>query len=183
MKADLGATSGTWKRKPRLTTQKSTRGRLRVFCVGYRVDATDMTRPVVHLTYTLSDGRSGDRRFDYPVLLETTRPHLGGLRWWFICPRCGRRAQKLYHPPGGNRFGCRNCHHLTYRSRSHGPLDRSRERARTIRMRLGGSPSLFDPFPLKPKGMWWKTYTCLRHEYERHNMAALFLIEQWLLKK
>jgi hypothetical protein len=111
-----------------------------VFCVGYRVDATDMTRPVVHLTYTLSDGRSADRHFEYTILLETTRPHLGGLRWWFTCPRCGRRARKLFHPPGGSGFGCRNCHHLTYRSRSYGPLDRSRERARTIRMRLKWRP-------------------------------------------
>src|ERR1700680_1432502 len=142
----------------------STCSRGAVFCVD-RVDARDMTRPVVQLTYTASDRHSAPRHFDYPVLLETTRPHLGGLRWWFTCPRCGRRAQKLYHPPGGSRFGCRNCYSLSYRSRSYGPLDRSQERARTIQLRLGGSGSLIDPFPFKPKGMWWKTYERLRHEY------------------
>lgn len=30
--------------------------------------------------------------------------------------------------------------------------------ARTIRLKLGGSTSLADPFPYKPKGMHWKTY-------------------------
>ena len=25
-------------------------------------------------------------RFDYPVRLVTTDCHLGGVRWWFICP-------------------------------------------------------------------------------------------------
>ncbi len=40
------------------------------FCVGFRVDATDMTRPVVHLTYMASDQHSAPRHFDYPVSLQ-----------------------------------------------------------------------------------------------------------------
>jgi len=50
------------------------------------------------------------------VPLEPTRPTLGGLRWWFGCPRCGRRAGKLFLPPGARRFACRQCHNLTYES-------------------------------------------------------------------
>jgi hypothetical protein len=59
-------------------------------------------------------------RFDYPVRLATTRCHLGGQRWWFLCPltkngvACGRRVRKLYRC--GKYFGCRHCHDLTYRS-------------------------------------------------------------------
>lgn len=58
--------------------------------------------------------------FDYSVRLVTTGCHLGGARWWFICPltangvRCGRRVRKLYRC--GKYFGCRHCHGLTYRS-------------------------------------------------------------------
>jgi len=37
-------------------------------------------------------------------------------RHWFKCPLCGRRSFKLYLPPGGTVFGCRDCHHLTYTS-------------------------------------------------------------------
>ena len=57
---------------------------------------------------------------DYSVPLVTTRCHLGGVRWWFICPltkngiACGRRVRKLYL--SGQYFGCRHCHELTYTS-------------------------------------------------------------------
>ena len=46
----------------------------------------------------------------------TTRPHFGGLRWWFVCPRSGRRAAKLHLPPGGKYFAHREAYGLTYRS-------------------------------------------------------------------
>ena len=54
---------------------------------------------------------------DYTVNLTTTRPHFGGVQWWFVCPMCNRaRCSKLYLPPSGRRFGCRSCHDLTYAS-------------------------------------------------------------------
>ena len=52
----------------------------------------------------------------YDVAVATTRPHFGGLRWWLICPQCGRRCGKLYLPSGARRFACRLCHNLTYTS-------------------------------------------------------------------
>jgi len=57
-----------------------------------------------------------------PIRLQTTRPHLGGVRWWFTCPlissgiACEWRVAKLYLPPGSRHFGCRTCHDLTYQS-------------------------------------------------------------------
>ncbi len=63
------------------------------------------------------------REFIERVRLLTTKPHFGGARSWFACPfsskdgePCGRRVGKLYLPPGELRFGCRECHSLTYRS-------------------------------------------------------------------
>lgn len=57
---------------------------------------------------------------EYTVRLVTTACHLGGVRWWFLCPlgrcgaACGRRVRKLYL--SGKYFGCRRCHNLTYTS-------------------------------------------------------------------
>lgn len=52
------------------------------------------------------------------IPVTTTRPHLGGTRRWFRCPigSCGRRAGRLYLPPGATVFGCRVCYNLTYQS-------------------------------------------------------------------
>lgn len=59
---------------------------------------------------------------EYFIELTTTDCNYGGLRYWFLCPAvkagvyCGNRAAKLYLPPGGQYFGCRECYDLTYES-------------------------------------------------------------------
>jgi len=66
----------------------------------------------------LIDGRT----INYPIGLSTSELPRGGRRWWLHCPLkkdsrpCNRRSAKLYLPPGGVHFGCRNCHDLTYQS-------------------------------------------------------------------
>ena len=59
--------------------------------------------------------------------LTTTTPRFGGLRYWFLCPRCGRRVGKLYHL---ERWACRRCHDLAYPSQrlSKNPLLRGLQR-------------------------------------------------------
>ena len=49
------------------------------------------------------------------ISLTTTRPHLGGNRYWFLCG-CGRRAGRLYLPAGQRLFRCRRCYNLIQRS-------------------------------------------------------------------
>lgn len=57
---------------------------------------------------------------DYLLRVVKTSPHYGGTRWYFLCPLvvngrpCLRRVSKLYLPPGGLYFGCRECYGLTY---------------------------------------------------------------------
>jgi hypothetical protein len=76
---------------------------------------------VLRLDYRMKE--SGEA-LDYPVRLVTTRCHLGGARWWFVCPlsvsgvACGRRVRKLYLR--GKYFGCRRCHGLAYTSSQEG---------------------------------------------------------------
>jgi len=47
------------------------------------------------------------------------------------------------------------------------------QKAEEIRRRFGGSGSLLDPFPDKPKGMHWTTYWRLRHQSEQAASMAL----------
>jgi hypothetical protein len=78
-------------------------------------------------------------------------------------------------PPGSERFACRKCYNLSYATRSYDRIDRSNSRAQTIRLKLGGTASLLDGFPSKPKGMWWTTYLRLGGQYRKHSTTALNL--------
>jgi hypothetical protein len=84
--------------------------------VSYRL-TVGQTTGTLQLLYSM---KSQNAELDYTVRLVTTACHLGGVRWWFICPlvkagvACGRRVRKLYLC--GKYFGCRHCHNLTYRS-------------------------------------------------------------------
>jgi hypothetical protein len=81
---------------------------------------------------------------DQHLVLEHTELPSGGKRWWFMCPNSGKfkhsencidRVGKLYLPPGGRDFACRECHGLTYDSVK-GPLAgllRTSEQIRQIR--------------------------------------------------
>lgn len=65
---------------------------------------------------------SGDRKRSMSYLVEVVSAPTprGGRRWYFLCPAhgggCRRRSAKLYLPPGGAVFACRECHGLSYES-------------------------------------------------------------------
>jgi hypothetical protein len=88
----------------------------RAASIDYEVNTLE-NPPWLRLQYTFTERQD---HLDYRVGLTVTRPHFGGLRWWFICPLvvnrrpCGRRVGKLYL--SGRYFGCRHCHNLTYTS-------------------------------------------------------------------
>jgi hypothetical protein len=78
--------------------------------VGFILERTDSA-----LVLTLAYG-IGDEAIRIPVPIQTTKSHIGGIRYWGKCPDCGRRVRKLYVPPGGRRFSCRTFLDLTYES-------------------------------------------------------------------
>ena len=92
-----------------------------ILSLVYWLESVSHEDLVLHLVERVwPDGRKTSFREAIP--LTKTRPNFGGQRWWFICPltvngvACGRRVRKLYLPPGGQYFGCRNCYDLTYES-------------------------------------------------------------------
>jgi hypothetical protein len=84
--------------------------------IGLEVNMTG--EPYARLTYSVTDGEGNATPYDSKVDLITTPCNLGGVRYWFACPWCGRRVGGLYLPPGGYRFKCRHCTNLSYRSRN-----------------------------------------------------------------
>jgi hypothetical protein len=87
--------------------------------------------------------------------------HLGGLQWYVICPRTGRRVRVLYRPLGATYFASRHAwgRRAAYASQFLDPIGRAwRTKAKVKAALLGDEdPDEWD-VPPKPKGMRWATY-------------------------
>jgi hypothetical protein len=114
----------------------------------------------IRLRYAMTDYWTGEEiEIDDKIFLATTRPPFGGLRWWFLCPRSGRRVRKLYLPLGGRHFWSRRAYVLAYASQRGTAIDRAHRGQAKIKARLIGNldPDDWD-LPPKPKRMRWRTY-------------------------
>lgn len=123
----------------------------------------------LRLEYTATDTRADETtEHEYPVALDYTACHFGGARPWFRCPAvgCGARVGKLYRPPRGQVFACRECHELGYRSsrESGDDMKQALRRFQRAQRKLGVSPthpesgSYDSLYPERPKGMHRSTY-------------------------
>ncbi len=88
--------------------------------------------PIAILMYTLTDRNGNKNDYKYAVSLLTTPCNLGGIRYWFTCPCCGRRVGGIYLAPGDIHFRCRHCNNLTYRSRNRCPIESEGHTSRQI---------------------------------------------------
>jgi hypothetical protein len=141
-------------------------------CVGDPCDSW------LRLQYTIHDYWTGaPHQIDDKIVLATTRPAFGGLRWWLMCPRLRRRVRRLYLPLGGHHFWSRCAYRLPYSSQRETVHDRAMRRERKLRARLGGDPA-DDTYPDKPKRMRWATYNRLIDKIA----GAERIADQWLLK-
>ena len=64
---------------------------------------------------------------------------------------------------------------LAYESQRDERATRLISKAQKIRRHLGGSASLLEPFPPKPKGMHWRTYARLSLQSRRAGDAGLLV--------
>lgn len=83
--------------------------------VGVRITRSSGRAPTMALAYRTGRGEDATG-VNSVVALDKTSPFFGGVRWWFLCPACGRRAAILYARFGREEFLCRHCHGLTYQS-------------------------------------------------------------------
>jgi hypothetical protein len=102
------------------------------------------------------------------VHYDTTPCNFGGVRYWFVCPHCDKRAGKLF---GGRRgLACRKCYDLNYFSQQHTKTDcyyyswKAEQIARKIDKdyEYSGTRPIFPP---KPKYMKWSVYQKLRNQF------------------
>tara|TARA_R110002124_G_scaffold66612_4_gene181274 strand:+ start:8839 stop:9483 length:645 start_codon:yes stop_codon:yes gene_type:complete len=119
------------------------------------------------------------RDMDYQIALQTTAQRLGGVRWWFSCPRTWRRCAKLYLPTGAFSFASRQAYRLAYTSQRETNYDRHLRQAFKIQAALGYYGGIGDYVP-RPKGMHSKTYhrqlaKLSRYEDEIDQSLRLFL--------
>ena len=103
----------------------------------------------------------------------STHCNFGGRRLWFLCLGCRRRAACLFF--AGTAFQCRRCLGLSYESQRQDRGARLIEKARAIRRKMGGSLSLVEAFPSRPKGMHWTTYSRMKACAARAELAGLNL--------
>jgi hypothetical protein len=125
--------------------------------IHYDGDLTDPEHSFVTFSFM-----SRGIQYHQTVTFLATRPHLGGIRLWFVCPVTSKRTRILYLPPGGKRIASREAHKLTYRSQGESDLFRMITQAQNIRTRLKGDVSIYAPFPPRPRGMHQRTYDRLR---------------------
>jgi len=125
------------------------------FKVDFRFDGADTSRPYIELRHAIR--AQDDREIRYRVGLTATHPPYGGSRWWWICPRTGRRAFKLYLPLGGSQFWSREAYGLDYTSQREAPRDRLFRRARKLRLSIDPDSGAWD-VPQRRKWMRQRTY-------------------------
>jgi hypothetical protein len=110
---------------------------------------------MMHDCHSMSDK---PEKVVYKITLTATRPRFGGVRYWFCCPSTGRRVFKLYLPCGGKHFLARETYKLGYACQRETRVNRLMRKARKLRDSLGDDTRDIGEIPLKPKGMWRRTY-------------------------
>jgi hypothetical protein len=135
------------------------------FPIRITIDASDPIDAFIELTHRTRDEREGDRIVHDHIRLVSTVPTYGGRRWWFLCPRAGRRTTKLFLPNGGWHFWSCQAYGLGYACQRDDRFSRLQRRAAMLNRQLGGDGwSSWDDPPTKPKWMRWRTY---QRKYER----------------
>jgi hypothetical protein len=124
--------------------------------VAMAIDLRDLDAPKFTITY-----KAGDEPIEIHGRLLTTQPELGGVRYWFQCPRCGMRRRWLYAHDryGRHRFACRRCQGLRYYSHRESREDRLCRKAKKLWCRAGSTDGT-EPWQ-KPKWMRWATFSRL----------------------
>ena len=122
--------------------------------IGYRVPP-DRSEVVLNYTITHRDDSSED--IEQHISLTSISKPYGGKQYFYLCPSCGRRYMNLYL--GDNRFYCRRCLGLNYRSTRQPEWLNACDKALELCKKLDPDVKPLDvAFAEKPRHMHWDTY-------------------------
>lgn len=115
---------------------------------------------------------SNDKRHKHHIRLATTQPNYGGVRYWFICPRCGKRKGSIHCI--SHRFACRKCFGLFYESQRAAWYERSLNKAEKIAERYKANGNGIDGYWFnRPKGMHKRKYERICAEMEFYHQQGI----------
>lgn len=117
--------------------------------------------------------------YHYDVGITTSSCHYGNYRYWFICPKCGKRVGVLYC---AGLYVCRHCINANYATQLMQPIDKLFRKVEKIRHRLGWQAGIANGHGSRPKGMHRKTYDRLVSEHDRIADHLLGLELEWVSK-
>jgi hypothetical protein len=120
-------------------------------------------------TTTLPSGEKKSSKRMQEVHLVTTPCNYGGVRWWFLCPSCNRRARLVYfntkaRAPEWATIECRECLEIHYASQMASYIDRHKTYERHL---------------LANYGLYWAAY---RYDYELKEHYLEMTPELWALR-
>jgi hypothetical protein len=146
------------------------------FPIAMTLDTSDARFPFVQLSHARRSQPPVNET--YRVALQTTPQPFGGVRWWFQCPKTGRRCTTLLLPRGGHQFASRYAWGLGYASQREDAMARAQRQARKIAAALGDADKWMSGPPPKPKWMRWRTYERMAARLAAYNAAndAAFVV-------
>ena len=157
------------------------------FPVLMTVDLTHEWNCFVELIHPTRDDRESDPMVIDRIQLTRTAPTYGGRRWWFLCPKTGYRATKLFLPNGRQHFWSRRGYDFGYACQREDRFSRLQRRAARLNRQLGGEGlETWDMPPPKPKWMRWPTYEGKYERWERaveRANAEFTVCTMWILRR
>lgn len=134
------------------------------FLVWTRVQFPD-DMPSIRMKYKSRINGGDWQELDYEIKLDVTLCNFGGVRYWFKCPQCNKRACVLY---GGTIFKCRYCHDLVHKSRNESSLDQTTRRINKEKDKLWPELDLdvFDSVRYLEKPKWKRQATYMKKKIE-----------------
>lgn len=149
-------------------------GREQLGSIGYTYDLSDPRNAELRISALVKLPGEPSQKLEQRVPLTLTSLPNGGVRWWLSCPHTGRRATKLYMPPGSTMFASRHAWGLGYQSQREARHMRPFERLHRIQRRLRQRPWAEMPI-YRPKGMWRRTFE--RHADEGRALSHYCMAE------